>query len=54
MKIYKKNNVFQETLERLRFLYDEFEEIICCHSGGKDSTVIYEICKIVAKETQNK
>jgi len=50
MKIYKNTNVYEEALNRIRFLFDEFEEVIVGVSGGKDSTVIYELCKIVAKE----
>jgi len=50
MKIYKKNNVFEEALERIRFLFDEFEEVWVSFSGGKDSTVIYNLAKIVARE----
>lgn len=50
MKIYKKNNVFDEALDRIRFVYDEFDEVAVSFSGGKDSTVILELALIVAKE----
>ena len=49
-KIYKKENVFEESLNRIRFLFDEFEDVWVCISGGKDSTVIYNLALIVAKE----
>lgn len=49
-KIYKKETVFEESLNRIRFLFDEFEDVYICVSGGKDSTVIYNLSLIVAKE----
>ena len=53
MRIFLDQNVFDAALDRIRYLFKEFENIIVCISGGKDSTVIYNLCKIVAKE-QNK
>lgn len=48
--IYKENNVFDEALERIRMLFDTHEEIIVCMSGGKDSTVVFNLALMVAKE----
>jgi predicted phosphoadenosine phosphosulfate sulfurtransferase len=48
--IYKENNVFQEALERIRMLFDTHEDIIVCMSGGKDSTVVFNLALMVAKE----
>ena len=50
MKIYLKENVFDACLDRLRYLFDEFDKIIVSFSGGKDSTVIFNMAMIVAKE----
>ncbi len=50
MKIYKKTNVFDEALNRIRFIFDEFPNVICNVSGGKDSTVIFNLAMQVAKE----
>lgn len=50
MRIYKDQNVFDEALDRIRFLFDEFDEVYVTVSGGKDSTIIYELTKIVARE----
>ena len=50
MKIFKARNVFEEALERIRWVFDNFEEVICSHSGGKDSTIIFELALIVARE----
>jgi len=50
MKIYRNQNVYDAAMDRIRFLYDEFPEVICCSSGGKDSTVCFHLCLQVAKE----
>ncbi len=50
MKIYLKPNVWDAGLDRIRWLYDEFEHVICCVSGGKDSTVLWNLTCIVAEE----
>lgn len=50
MRVYKSTNVFDEALNRIRRLFDEFDEVFVSVSGGKDSTVIYELSKIVARE----
>ena len=50
IRIYKKQNVFDAALDRMRFIFDEFENVVVSVSGGKDSTVVYELAKIVAEE----
>src|SRR3990167_8304037 len=50
MKIYCTKNVFDAGLDRIRWLFDEFPNIIVGFSGGKDSTVIFNLCMMVAKE----
>jgi predicted phosphoadenosine phosphosulfate sulfurtransferase len=50
MLILSKVNVFDQSLERIRYLFDEFEEVTVQHSGGKDSTIIFNLAMIVAKE----
>jgi len=50
MKLWKQNTVYQEALERINMIFDEFENIVVSMSGGKDSTVVYEMVKQVAKE----
>jgi len=47
---YKENNVFDEALERIRMLYDYHDDVIVSMSGGKDSTVLFELAMRVAKE----
>ena len=50
MKIYLHQNVFDAALDRIRWLFDEFPNIIVGMSGGKDSTVVFNLALQVAKE----
>jgi predicted phosphoadenosine phosphosulfate sulfurtransferase len=50
MRIYLNNNVFDESLERIRWLFDEFDNVVVSTSGGKDSAVILNLSLIVAEE----
>lgn len=50
MRIYLKENVYIAALNRIRYLFDEFPEIVVGFSGGKDSTVIFNLVMQVAKE----
>ena len=50
MKIYKDTNVYEKALERIRWLFDEFDTVATNISGGKDSTVVLELLIQVAKE----
>ncbi len=52
MKFYLKQNVFDAALERIRFLFNEFENVYINFSGGKDSTVLMEIALMIARETK--
>lgn len=50
MKIYKKKNVYDAAIERINYLYDEFDEVVVGYSGGKDSTVTLRLAVQVAKQ----
>lgn len=50
MKFYKKTNVYEEALNRVRYLYEEFDDVVVGYSGGKDSTVTLRIAIEVARE----
>lgn len=50
MKIYGKRTVLEAALDRIRWLFDEFETIIVGFSGGKDSTVTLGLALQVARE----
>lgn len=44
-------NVYEAALDRIRWLFDEFDnKVSVSNSGGKDSTVVVELAAIVAKE----
>ena len=50
MKIYSKVNVLDAALKRIRFLFDEFPNVIVGFSGGKDSTATLNLALQVAAE----
>lgn len=50
MKIYTAQNVYDAALDRVRYLFDEFEDVIVNVSGGKDSTVVRNLALKVAEE----
>jgi predicted phosphoadenosine phosphosulfate sulfurtransferase len=50
MKIYKTQDVYVSALDRMRWLFDEFPNIVVGVSGGKDSTIVYNLALQVAKE----
>ena len=50
LKLYGSSTVYDESLKRIRYLFDEFEQVIVAFSGGKDSTVIFNLALMVAKE----
>lgn len=50
MKLYLNQNVLDAALDRIRWLYDEFEIVVCNISGGKDSTICLNLTLQVAEE----
>ena len=48
--IYLENNVYDEAMERIRFIYDNHDDVIVSMSGGKDSTVLFRMTLQVAQE----
>ena len=50
MKIYLSQNVYEAALDRMRWVFDEFPNVIAGVSGGKDSTVIFHLALQVARE----
>jgi len=48
--LYLSTNVYDEALNRIRFLFDTHDDIIISMSGGKDSTVLFNLAMIVARE----
>lgn len=48
-------NVFEAALDRIRWLFDEFDgKVMVSNSGGKDSTVVVELAAKVARERGQK
>ena len=50
MKFYSNENVYEKAIERIEFLFDEFEEVIVGFSGGKDSTVTLNLALEIARK----
>ncbi len=50
MRYYLSQSVFDESLDRIRWLFDEFPNVVTAFSGGKDSTVVMQLALIVARE----
>jgi predicted phosphoadenosine phosphosulfate sulfurtransferase len=50
LKMYKNQTVWDAALERIRWIYSEFPSVAVSVSGGKDSTVLFHLCLIVARE----
>ena len=50
MKFYSNNNVYEESINRIEYFFDEFEEVIVGFSGGKDSTVTLNLALEVAEK----
>ena len=49
-KKYQDSNVLNAAIERMRYLYDSFDNVEIGFSGGKDSTVVLNIAIKVARE----
>jgi len=49
-KIYLKKSVYDAALERIGWLYDEFDNVYVTISGGKDSTVVLNLALEVAEQ----
>jgi predicted phosphoadenosine phosphosulfate sulfurtransferase len=49
-KEYKEIDVYEEALNRIRYIYDRFDKVVVSFSGGKDSTAVLNTALIVAKE----
>ena len=50
MKIYLQSNVLEAAKNRIRFLFREFPNVVVAVSGGKDSTVVFNLTLEVARE----
>ena len=49
-KEYINTNVYDESLSRIRYLFDAFDKVVVSFSGGKDSTAVLNTSLKVAKE----
>lgn len=49
-KEYLSQNVYEETLKRIKYIYDSFDKVVINFSAGKDSTCVLNCAYKVAKE----
>ena len=49
-KKYQEKNVYEASLDRIRYLYETFDDVVVSFSGGKDSTAMLLCCIDVATE----
>lgn len=43
-RIYKQQNVLEAAKERIKWIFDNFENVSVSVSGGKDSSVVFDLC----------
>jgi predicted phosphoadenosine phosphosulfate sulfurtransferase len=49
-KTYLSNNVYDAAIERLNLVFDEFERVCVSFSGGKDSSVLFQLAYEIAQK----
>lgn len=54
MKVYNNKNVFEASLERIEFAFDNFDNLCVSYSGGKDSTLMIQLVNMIAKKKNRK
>lgn len=42
-RVYKKTNVYDASMERIKFVFDNFERVYLSFSGGKDSGILLNL-----------
>ena len=53
-KIYLQKDVLTSAKERINMIFDKYDRIVCSVSGGKDSTVLFDLAYNIAMERNKK
>lgn len=53
-KIYTDKNVLEAALERFEIMFDEFDNMYLSVSGGKDSSIMLQLCAMIARKKGKK
>src|SRR5690554_4274503 len=53
-KIYLEKNVYDASLDRINYIFEEFEHVYVSFSGGKDSSLMIQLTNKVAKKLNRK
>jgi len=54
VKIYEDQNVFDASLDRIRYTFDNFDNLCVSFSGGKDSSLMIQLVQMIAEEKNKK
>lgn len=54
MRVYSKQNVYEKALERIEWVFRHFKgKVVASHSGGKDSTSVFELSMEVVNKLKD-
>ncbi len=53
-KIYTKENVLTAAIKRFNLIFSDFESVYLCVSGGKDSSVMLQLCADISRQMNRK
>lgn len=53
-KIYLQKDVLTSAKERINMIFDRYDRVVCSVSGGKDSTVLFDLTYNIAQERNKK